>query len=104
MAPFKDAFYRFAREEPTAYDFVHANFWMSGWVGCEAKRDLGLPFAQTFHALGEIKRREQGARDTSPPERQAVEFRILEEVERVLATCPAEVEEQIGRASCRERG
>jgi D-inositol-3-phosphate glycosyltransferase len=93
MTEFRNAFYRFAREEPDAYDLVHANFWMSGWVACEAKRDLGLPFAQTFHALGETKRREQGARDTSPPERQAAEFRILEEVERVLATCPAEVEE-----------
>ena len=93
MAELRDTFYQFAREEPDAYDLVHANFWMSGWVACEAKRDLGLPFAQTFHALGETKQREQGARDTSPPERQSAEFRILEEVERVLATCPAEVEE-----------
>ncbi len=93
MGEFRDAFYRFAREEAAAYDLVHANFWMSGWVGCEAKRDLGLPFAQTFHALGEIKRREQGENDPSPPERQAVEQRILDEVDLVLATCPAEVEE-----------
>ena len=93
MASFRDAFYRFARDEPTAYDLVHANFWMSGWVACEAKRDLGLPFAQTFHALGAIKRREQGGADTSPPERPAAEFRIVEEADRILATCPAEVEE-----------
>jgi len=93
MARFRDAFYRFARRESTVYDLVHANFWMSGWMACEAKRDLGLPFAQTFHALGEIKRREQGVADTSPPERRMVEFRILEEMDLVLATCPAEVEE-----------
>ena len=93
MYEFRDAFYRFAREETAAYDLVHANFWMSGWVACEAKRDLGLPFAQTFHALGEIKRREQGENDTSPLERRAVEGRILDEVDLVLATCPAEVEE-----------
>ncbi len=93
MASFRDAFYRFARGEAAAYDLVHANFWMSGWVACEAKRDLGLPFAQTFHALGEIKRREQGENDTSPLERRAVEQRILDEVDLVLATCPAEVEE-----------
>ncbi len=93
MGEFRDAFYGFASEEPSAYDFVHANFWMSGWVACEAKRDLGLPFAQTFHALGEIKRREQGANDTSPSERRATELRILEETGRVLATCPAEIEE-----------
>jgi glycosyltransferase involved in cell wall biosynthesis len=93
MASFRDAFYRFAREEAAAYDLVHANFWMSGWVACEAKRDLGLPFAQTFHALGEIKRREQGENDTSPLERWVVEQRILNEVDLVLATCPAEIEE-----------
>jgi D-inositol-3-phosphate glycosyltransferase len=93
IASFRDAFYRFAREEAAAYDLVHANFWMSGWVACEAKRDLGLPFAQTFHALGEVKRREQGKNDTSPPERRAVEGRILDEMDLVLATCPAEIEE-----------
>jgi len=93
MAGLRDAFYRFARSEPAAYDLVHANFWMSGWVACEAKKDLGLPFAHTFHALGEIKKREQGDADTSPPERPATEFRILEEADLVLATCPAEVEE-----------
>jgi D-inositol-3-phosphate glycosyltransferase len=93
MGEFRDAFYRFARREHVAYDLVHANFWMSGWVACEAQRDLGLPFAQTFHALGEIKKREQGAADTSPPERQTVEFRIVDEADRILATCPAEVEE-----------
>jgi len=93
MAEFRDEFYRFAEEETAAYDLVHANFWMSGWVACEAKRDLGLPFAQTFHALGEIKKREQGDADTSPPERKAAELRILEEADLVLATCPAEIEE-----------
>jgi glycosyltransferase involved in cell wall biosynthesis len=96
MGRFRDAFYRFARREPAAYDLVHANFWMSGWVACEAKRDLGLPFVQTFHALGEIKRRAQGARDTSPSERRSTEFRILEEADRVLTTCPAEIEELTG--------
>jgi len=94
MGEFRDAFYRFA--ESNAYDLVHANFWMSGWVACEAKRDLGLPFAQTFHALGEVKKREQGEADTSPSGRWAAEMRILEEVDRVLATCPAEVEDLTG--------
>ena len=92
MAEFHDALYAFA-EGGASYDLVHANFWMSGWVACEAKRDLGLPFAQTFHALGEIKRREQGAMDTSPPERPAIEARVLTETDLVLATCPAERED-----------
>ncbi|QIN80915.1 glycosyltransferase [Rubrobacter marinus] len=93
MPEFRNAFYRFAADEDAGYDLVHANFWMSGWVACEARRDLGLPFAQTFHALGEVKKREQGDADTSPPERKAAEMRIVEEADRILATCPAEVEE-----------
>ena len=92
MPQFRDAFYAFAGKEPSPYGLVHANFWMSGWVACEAKRDLGLPFAQTFHALGEVKKREQGDADTSPPERRAAEMRIVMETDRILATCPAEVE------------
>jgi len=91
MPRLRDGFYGYARARP--YDLVHANFWMSGWVACEAKRDLGLPFAQTFHALGEIKKREQGEADTSPPERRETELRIVREADRVLATCPAEIEE-----------
>ncbi len=93
MPAFRDAFYAFARGEDAPYDLIHANFWMSGWVACEAKRDLGLPFAQTFHALGEVKKREQGDADTSPPARKAAELRIVEETNRILATCPAEVDE-----------
>jgi D-inositol-3-phosphate glycosyltransferase len=93
MPAFRDAFYTFAGGEDTPYDLIHANFWMSGWVACEAKRDLGLPFAQTFHPLGEVKKREQGDADTSPPARKAAELRIVEEANRILAPCPAEVDE-----------
>jgi glycosyltransferase involved in cell wall biosynthesis len=91
MPRLRDGFYGYARAG--SYALVHANFWMSGWVACEAKRDLGLPFAQTFHALGEIKKREQGEADTSPPERRETELRVVQEADRVLATCPAEIEE-----------
>jgi ATP-dependent DNA helicase RecG len=34
-----------------------------------AARPLGIPVVQTFHALGTVKRRHQGAKDTSPPHR-----------------------------------
>ena len=42
---------------------------------CRRRHELGLPVAQTFHALGVVKRRYQGDADTSPPERLAVERR-----------------------------
>jgi glycosyltransferase involved in cell wall biosynthesis len=59
---------------------------MSGLAGLAAARPLGIPVVHTFHALGVVKRREQGAADTSPPERVDVEQRLAREVDRVVAT------------------
>ena len=46
---------------------------------------------QTFHALGSVKRRHQGADDTSPPGRVAAERAVVGRVDRVIATCTDEV-------------
>lgn len=71
-------------------DVVHAHFWMSGLASLDAAR-VEVPVVQTFHALGVVKRRYQGARDTSPPNRLELERRILREVDRVIATSSDEV-------------
>ncbi len=74
-------------------DVVHAHFWMSGLAALAAGRRAGVPVAQTFHALGTVKRRHQGACDTSPPERLRLERGLAEEVDLVIATCADEVAE-----------
>ncbi|HJR40144.1 MAG TPA: glycosyltransferase [Nocardioidaceae bacterium] len=79
------------RAEP--FDVVHAHFWMSGVASVEAARRTGTPVLQTFHALGTVKRRYQGRRDTSPPARIGLERRLCRTVDRVIATCSDEVEE-----------
>jgi glycosyltransferase involved in cell wall biosynthesis len=76
-----------------APDVVHAHFWMSGLATLHARRGLDLPVVQTFHALGSVKKREQGARDTSPAERVALERRLCRHVDHVVATCRDEVRE-----------
>jgi D-inositol-3-phosphate glycosyltransferase len=76
-------------------DVVHAHFWMSGLVALQAAAPLGIPVVQTFHALGVVERRHQGDRDTSPPERQPVERRLVAEVDRVVATCTDELFELV---------
>jgi D-inositol-3-phosphate glycosyltransferase len=76
-------------------DVVHTHFWMSGRAGLAAARPLGIPVVHTFHALGVVKRRHQGAKDTSPPERIPEEKRILAEATRVIATCSDEVFELV---------
>jgi glycosyltransferase involved in cell wall biosynthesis len=95
LFPFMPAFAddlerQWERDRP---DLVHAHFWMSGWAAVEAARRLGLPVLITFHALGVVKRRHQGDRDTSPPERIGVEDELVRSVDRIVATCTDEVNE-----------
>lgn len=79
---------RWARDPP---DLVHAHFWMSGLASLRAARPLGVPVVQTFHALGTVKRRHQGASDTSPAGRLADERMLVREVDEIVATCADEV-------------
>ncbi len=76
-------------------DVVHAHHWMSGLAALSAAEPLGIPVTQTFHMLGVVKRRHQGPKDTSPPERIDLERRIAQRVRRVLATCSDELFELV---------
>ena len=77
-------------------DVVHAHFWMSGLATLDAARRVDLrlgghlPVAQTFHALGAVKLRHQGARDTSPAERTWLEPDVARRADTVIATCSDE--------------
>jgi glycosyltransferase involved in cell wall biosynthesis len=89
---------RFARELRRHWaahppDVVHAHFWMSGLASVEAAASLlsPVPVLQTFHALGSVKRRHQGAADTSPPDRIDLERGLCRDVAHVVATCTDEV-------------
>ena len=96
LLPLMDAFGDWVRADWDVHglpDVVHAHFWMSGLAALRATRGLNLPVAQTFHALGTVKRRHQGSADTSPPSRIFLEQRIGREVDLVLATCRDEVHE-----------
>lgn len=84
-------------------DLVHAHFWMSGLAALEATEPFGVPVAQTFHALGSVKRRHQGAADTSPAERVRAETFIARQVDVVVATCRDEVTELAALGAPRAR-
>lgn len=80
----------------TIPDVVHSHFWMSGVAAREALNISGLknvPLFHTFHALGTVKRRHQGALDTSPPERDHVEPEVGHDATCIIATCSDEVRE-----------
>jgi D-inositol-3-phosphate glycosyltransferase len=88
MDEFADELARcWANERP---DLVHAHFWMSGRAALAATHPLGIPVVQTFHALGVVKRRQQGAKDTSPSVRLAEEREIVARADAIVATCSDE--------------
>ncbi|HEU4459119.1 MAG TPA: glycosyltransferase family 1 protein [Methylibium sp.] len=85
---------QFARQAERAvaasrrYDVIHANFFMSGWVGMRLQRRFGLPLVTTFHALGRVRRLHQGGSDVFPEDRLAIEDRLVQRSDAVIAECP----------------
>ena len=77
-------------------DVAHAHFWMSGLAAVTAGRACGVPVVQTYHALGSVKRRHQGAADTSPPQRIGYERELGRTVDRVVVQCQDEIRELSG--------
>lgn len=92
MLPYMKEFAGFMREfmdeEIVPYDLLHANFFMSGMVAAELKRALGIPFVITFHALGLVRRQNQGQADGFSDRRFSIEAHLMREAERIIAECP----------------
>ncbi|WNM40112.1 glycosyltransferase [Micromonospora halotolerans] len=84
-------------------DVAHAHFWMSGLATVHAGRRTGVPTVLTYHALGTVKRRHQGARDTSPPGRIGYERALGRTVDRVIVQCEDEVAELVRMGVPRSR-
>ena len=84
-------------------DVGHAHFWMSGKAALAAAHPLAIPVVQTFHALGVVKRRHQGSRDTSPPQRLRIENGIVQRADHIIATCTDEVFELLRLDADRRR-
>jgi D-inositol-3-phosphate glycosyltransferase len=72
-------------------DVAHAHFWMSGLAAVAAGRACDVPVVQTYHALGSVKRRHQGAADTSPARRIAYERELGNAVDQVIVQCQDEI-------------
>jgi glycosyltransferase involved in cell wall biosynthesis len=76
---------------------VHAHFWTAGVAAFPGARAHGIPVVQTFHALGSVRRRHRQGRVTTGTDalddRVAREAELATAVDRIIATCRAEVSE-----------
>lgn len=93
MPAFKADMLRFIQEEQVSYELIHANFFMSALVAMELKKELGIPFVVTFHALGHIRRIHQGDNDQFPKERITIEENAVKEASLIIAECPQDRED-----------
>lgn len=103
MPEFRDNMIRFIVCNHLHYELIHANFFMSGLVACDIKKELDIPFVITFHALGRIRRIHQAEKDKFPEERIDIEEMIVREANHIIAECPQDRDDLIAhyRASPR---
>ncbi|WP_419802754.1 glycosyltransferase [Mucilaginibacter sp.] len=95
MPDFTAEMIAFIAREKIDYALVHANFWMSGLVACNLKKQLKLPFVITYHALGHVRRIHQGEQDKFPKERILIEEEIARQADQIVAECPQDQEDLI---------
>ncbi|MGN6548237.1 MAG: glycosyltransferase family 4 protein [Aureliella sp.] len=98
MLPHMDEFAFFMRRFMSGkrrYDCVHANFFMSAYVGCRLKAWLGIPLVVTFHALGKVRLLHQATADGFPAERLEIEQQAMAQADVVIAECPEDMRDQV---------
>ncbi len=72
-------------------DLIHGHYWMSGWVGRQAKARLGIPLVQTFHTLARQKNDSLAPGDAPEPAlRLTAEERIASTADALIASTATE--------------
>jgi len=80
-----------------SYDLVHTHYWLSGWVGKQAKAAWGVPLVASFHTLGKVKNYSLARGETpEPADRLRGEESVVEGADRVMAATPAEAAQLVG--------
>lgn len=95
MSAFRDDMTKFIREEQLEYALIHANFWMSAWVGLSLKTKYRIPLVVTFHALGSVRRKYLKEDDKFPTERLVIEEEIAKKADCIIAECPQDKQDLI---------
>jgi D-inositol-3-phosphate glycosyltransferase len=97
LPEFLDGILLRARSEGADYDLVHTHYWLSGWVGRNAREIWGVPLVASFHTLGKVKNYSlsRGERP-EPPDRLSGEERVIAEADRLVAATPVEASQLVG--------
>lgn len=83
-------------------DLLHGHYWMSGWVGRQARRRLGIPLVQSFHTLAREKNDALAPGDTPEPAlRLAAEDRVVAAADALVAPTASEQRMLVARYGAR---
>lgn len=91
LPDFLQAMRSFIGAQRLAYDVIHSNYWLSGWVGMTLSREWHRPHFHTHHSLGAVKYAATGAVPAAGPARLAVENMLIGQCATVVATSPEDV-------------
>ncbi len=81
---------RFQEENRVGYRLIHGHYYFSGAVSLSLRERWCIPFVETFHSLGLVKRKALGSKDPSPTRRLDIERRVAQTADRIIATAPQE--------------
>ena len=86
-----------ARSDGADYDLVHTHYWLSGWVGRNAREIWGVPLVASFHTLGKVKNYSLSrGEQPEPADRLSGEERVIAEADRLVAATPVEASQLVG--------
>lgn len=91
-AIFADVIIKYISQNNLSYDILHAHYYYSGLAALKVGRFINLPVIQTFHTLGELKKRYAGIYSDS---RIASERKIVSEVDAIIASTELEKKDLI---------
>jgi D-inositol-3-phosphate glycosyltransferase len=95
MDEFSHNMSEFMQSVSFSYHLIHANFFMSGLVAMELKKQFNIPFVITFHALGHVRKLHQKEQDKFPAGRIAIEEQIVKKADAIIAECPQDRDDLI---------
>ncbi|MBH8552773.1 glycosyltransferase family 1 protein [Nostocaceae cyanobacterium CENA357] len=90
LPKFLDSLLQFQKANDITYPLVHTNYWHSSWIGMELKKIQGSKQIHTYHSLGAVKYNTIEIIPLIATQRLAVETKVLETAERIVATSPQE--------------
>jgi glycosyltransferase involved in cell wall biosynthesis len=93
MPEFIESFKTWQSQQSITYPLIHTNYWLSAWVGLTLKQHNSAQLiVHTYHSLGAIKYQSTPTRPAIANLRLAVEQKILEQANCVIATSPQELQ------------